>query len=237
MVFGDSACYGMLACLAQTFGRMVFVHSPTLDYDLIAEERPDVVITEMTERFLIMTPDDSKAKPIRAGREARSKRREDSGRESSTGIRLAEMPAEHPRALDRNDRDGARPPARPQAPGRRHFHLGDGVRRADAREALNLAWEDVERRRDRSRTAWTDATTSRPGELRPPRVPLLGPLADDLAAWRRPARIRTGGYVFHDCCESATGTAGFAVTIAPQSGRPGRIFSVRQPCWTAMPPS
>jgi hypothetical protein len=49
----------------------VFVHSPTVDYEIVEEENPDVVISLMTERFLINVPSDSTGPSVRE--RARSK--------------------------------------------------------------------------------------------------------------------------------------------------------------------
>jgi alginate O-acetyltransferase complex protein AlgJ len=65
LVFGDSFAYMMLPVLAETFGRLVFAHIATLDHSLVEEERPDVVITIMNERFLIRVPVDLPARPLR----------------------------------------------------------------------------------------------------------------------------------------------------------------------------
>ncbi len=65
VLLGDSFSYRMLPFLAETFGRLVFVHRPTLDYELIAEERPDVVASLLTERFLVRVPFDQPYKPTR----------------------------------------------------------------------------------------------------------------------------------------------------------------------------
>jgi hypothetical protein len=44
--------------LAASFRRMLFAFSSTLDYELVWEERPDVVISIMNERFCITVPQD-----------------------------------------------------------------------------------------------------------------------------------------------------------------------------------
>ena len=40
VMLGDSFGYRMLPFLAESFGRLVFVHRPTLDFELIEAERP-----------------------------------------------------------------------------------------------------------------------------------------------------------------------------------------------------
>jgi hypothetical protein len=59
ILFGDSYSWAMLGYLAESFRRLVFAHSPWLDYGLIERERPDIVISMLAERFLILIPDDS----------------------------------------------------------------------------------------------------------------------------------------------------------------------------------
>ncbi len=63
VVFGDS--FGGIGStfdfLAQCFSRLVVSWSPTVDFQLIEEERPDIVISQMAERFLIRVPDDIRA--------------------------------------------------------------------------------------------------------------------------------------------------------------------------------
>jgi alginate O-acetyltransferase complex protein AlgJ len=65
LLFGDSFALASLPFFAASFGRFVFVHSPTLDLDFVEQERPDVVISMMNERFLMTVPDDEAAPSIR----------------------------------------------------------------------------------------------------------------------------------------------------------------------------
>ena len=58
LVLGDSYAYGMLNFLAPSFRRMLFAHTAALDYELAEEERPDVVISILNERFMIIRPTD-----------------------------------------------------------------------------------------------------------------------------------------------------------------------------------
>jgi hypothetical protein len=63
MVFGDSfaECRPTLltGLLAETFLETDFIWSTSLDFGLIAERRPDIVLAEMTERFMTRLPNDS----------------------------------------------------------------------------------------------------------------------------------------------------------------------------------
>jgi alginate O-acetyltransferase complex protein AlgJ len=59
VLFGDSYTHAMLPFLAESFRRLVFAHTPWLDYELIERERPDIVISLFAERFLIYVADDS----------------------------------------------------------------------------------------------------------------------------------------------------------------------------------
>jgi hypothetical protein len=64
VVFGDSFAYTFLHFLAESFGRLFYVHRPTLDYEAILAERPDVVISVLTERFIIRVPEDAPYMPL-----------------------------------------------------------------------------------------------------------------------------------------------------------------------------
>jgi integrase len=199
MVFGDSACYGMLASLAQTFGRMMFVHSPTIDYDLVAEERPDVVITEMTERFMIMTPDDSKTTPIR--QIERDKR--ESGRYRPPILNWdpsPEMPADiRAPSIERIETARARLLARNRVEDAA-FITAMAYAGLTPKEALNLSWEDVHDGAVEVRPACTseDLPSEHFGRRT---VPLLAPLADDLATLRATSSNPSSGYVFAELRE------------------------------------
>ena len=59
IVFRDSFTETMLPFLAETFRRLVVVWNPFVDYDLIAQESPNLVINIMAERFLSQVPDDN----------------------------------------------------------------------------------------------------------------------------------------------------------------------------------
>lgn len=52
VLFRDSNASTMIQFLAMHFSRLVVVSSTEFFYDLVRSERPDVVITEMTERYL-----------------------------------------------------------------------------------------------------------------------------------------------------------------------------------------
>ncbi len=58
ILFGDSFGTRLKPFLAESFSRLVTVHQPNLDYELILKEKPDVVISEYVERFMIKRPDD-----------------------------------------------------------------------------------------------------------------------------------------------------------------------------------
>ncbi len=62
VLMGESYAPHLLLFLKETFSRLVFVHSSTIDRTLLETERPDVLITVPTERFLIALPDDSDAR-------------------------------------------------------------------------------------------------------------------------------------------------------------------------------
>ena len=49
---------------AETLNEVHFVWTPWLDYDYIEQEKPDFVLTEMAERFLVRIPDDRDHLPL-----------------------------------------------------------------------------------------------------------------------------------------------------------------------------
>lgn len=61
LILGDSFTYAMLRFLSETWRRVTFVHLYTLDPDLLEQERPDVVVTVLNERFHIKPPVDDGA--------------------------------------------------------------------------------------------------------------------------------------------------------------------------------
>ena len=62
LVYGDSFAVRVLPFLAESFRRLTFVHMPNLDFDLVRELSPDVVVKIMNERFLIVVPVDMPAR-------------------------------------------------------------------------------------------------------------------------------------------------------------------------------
>ena len=58
VIFHDSFMELLLPFLMESFSRIYLLHTPSLDYDLLAKINPDVVISEMVERFLIQPPTD-----------------------------------------------------------------------------------------------------------------------------------------------------------------------------------
>jgi len=59
IIFHDSfMTEGMLPFIMESFSRAQFIHTPIVDYNLIDQLKPDIVITEMVERFIICIPSD-----------------------------------------------------------------------------------------------------------------------------------------------------------------------------------
>jgi hypothetical protein len=56
LMFGDSFGWGLAPFFTAAFQRFVFVHSTTPDRIILEQERPDAVLTECTERFVIEGP-------------------------------------------------------------------------------------------------------------------------------------------------------------------------------------
>jgi len=61
VLFGESFADYLLVFLKETFQKLVFVHTNLLVEEVIAAERPDVVLSLPLERFLIRVPDDRNA--------------------------------------------------------------------------------------------------------------------------------------------------------------------------------
>ncbi|WP_229744716.1 alginate O-acetyltransferase AlgX-related protein [Neiella marina] len=59
LLFGDSFSYDTLAFFKESYDTFVFCHSASIDYDLISLYKPNVVICEMAERFLLNIPSDN----------------------------------------------------------------------------------------------------------------------------------------------------------------------------------
>lgn len=58
IVFRDSFSSQLLKFLAGSFSRLVAVWQPNIDYSIVRDEKPDIVISQQAERFLIKIPDD-----------------------------------------------------------------------------------------------------------------------------------------------------------------------------------
>lgn len=62
LLFGDSWSYSTILFLAESFRRLVFFHRVNVvDAEPIRAERPDLVLTLLTERFVTALPDDAAA--------------------------------------------------------------------------------------------------------------------------------------------------------------------------------
>lgn len=63
LIFGDSFSeyrdHLLTALLAETFSETTFLWSTSIDYDVVSETKPDLVLSVMTERFMKALPDDS----------------------------------------------------------------------------------------------------------------------------------------------------------------------------------
>jgi len=66
LLFGDSFAYYLLEFLAESFGRLVYAHSITVDWELVDEVKPDVAMSLAIERFCFYPPDDDAARAVRA---------------------------------------------------------------------------------------------------------------------------------------------------------------------------
>lgn len=59
LIFHDSFHDWTRPLFAESFPTTVSAHNYRMDFDLIERERPDIVLVEITERFLIRVPDDA----------------------------------------------------------------------------------------------------------------------------------------------------------------------------------
>jgi alginate O-acetyltransferase complex protein AlgJ len=185
VLFGDSYSPMLMRFLAESFRRLVFAHMPTVDYELVERERPDVVVSLLAERFLIEVPDDSKGVTV-----------EDLARpkleKGNTRPRLPlwdRRPSPHFELVEIETVERIR------------AHLLSRGRDADAvfislvayagvlpRVARRLRWQDV---------AGETVTVPPIDEDGDPRtVRLIEPLAEDLAQWRRALGEPDDGLLF-----------------------------------------
>ncbi len=74
VVFGTSYAVYMLRFLAESFRRMVFVHTTAADFVTVREERPDVVLVITSERGLRRPPSDRRAHELLAETVERKRR-------------------------------------------------------------------------------------------------------------------------------------------------------------------
>lgn len=59
VIFRDSFAVEMLPFLAESFSKLVVSWQPNLDYTLIENEKPDLVIGQQVERYIVAIPNDS----------------------------------------------------------------------------------------------------------------------------------------------------------------------------------
>jgi hypothetical protein len=56
MIFGDSYVWQLLPLACESFDRVQWVHSGAFSYEMIEQERPDAVLGELVERYLVNYP-------------------------------------------------------------------------------------------------------------------------------------------------------------------------------------
>jgi alginate O-acetyltransferase complex protein AlgJ len=64
LLLGDSYAVNPLLYLAESFGRVVYAHTSQLDFDLVRELKPDVVVSLTGERFIPDVPYDLPSKSV-----------------------------------------------------------------------------------------------------------------------------------------------------------------------------
>ena len=172
LLLGDSYSYWLVRFMAECFRRLVFAHAPTLDRALVEVAQPDIAVTVIAERFLVVVPDDERGRSMRE----REERKRSLGRVRQPLLQwtwpnlVSPGPVESMRSklvAEGNVRDVALIGVMAYA----------GLRPA---EAAALRWSAIE----------DDAIVVEPlprrraSGARPRRVPLWRPLAEDLEAWR-----------------------------------------------------
>jgi hypothetical protein len=65
LFLGDSFAVNPLLFLAESFRQLVYAHTTLLDFELVEEREPDVVISLVNERFLMKIPYDLPARTVR----------------------------------------------------------------------------------------------------------------------------------------------------------------------------
>ena len=65
LLLGDSYSYFIVRYLSECWRRLVFAHSPTLDPAVVDAVRPDLAVTVIAERFLVVVPDDEQGRSLR----------------------------------------------------------------------------------------------------------------------------------------------------------------------------
>jgi alginate O-acetyltransferase complex protein AlgJ len=58
VMFRDSFAEPLLELLAESFSRLLVIWQPNIDYTIVQDEKPDIVISQQVERFMIKVPDD-----------------------------------------------------------------------------------------------------------------------------------------------------------------------------------
>src|SRR5205085_4360624 len=173
LLLGDSYSYSFMKFLSESFGRVVLAHTTALDWNLVEHFQADLVVSLSAERFLVEVPDDESASIGAHEREKRAARR--TRPPLINWFRVARWPS----------------PADGEAL-RAHFLNGGKVRDATIiavlayggllpQEVTALRWPDVGEDELTIRRAGQRVGHGTPAR----RVPLIGPLADDLREWRR----------------------------------------------------
>ncbi len=173
LLLGDSYAYFLAAYLSECWRRLVLVHAPTLDPAVVEVTRPDIVVSLIAERFLIAVPDDAKGRTMR---ERESHKRE-YGR-----IRAPLLYWMWPTVPSATAVESMR--ARLVREGRmRDVVLVGLIAYAGLRpaEAMRLKWSAIADGAIRVEPL----PRMRAAGMRSRQIPLWGPLADDLEAWRK----------------------------------------------------
>jgi alginate O-acetyltransferase complex protein AlgJ len=199
LLFGDSFSNALLRFVSESFGRMTFAHLPNMDRELVEQERPDLVMTVMAERFMIRVPKDEGAPSLETQvrykfnrDELRPAMRLWDWRTPKPGRPLTPLEVERIRAIVLES-GGLQDAAMVSA-------LAYGGLRP--REAMWLTWPAVTRSRLEVAAIPGGIAAMPPGSSHPAAGPrtlrLLKPLAEDLRRWRKACGSPQDGAVFRN---------------------------------------
>jgi hypothetical protein len=173
LLLGDSYCYFIAPFLSECWQRLVLVHAPNLDGEIVDAVKPDIVVTMMAERFLVMVPDDVTGPTMRE----RELAKREQGRVRNPVLYWIWPTMQSPHPVERMR-------ARLLREGRAREAAFIGLiayAGLTPAEAMALRWSAI----GTESIIVAPLQPARNPDARPREVPLWKPLAEDLETWRR----------------------------------------------------